>query len=138
MTNGFVADSSIGVSWAVESQSSPTTDQLLNDVASGRSFVVPALWMFEVGNTLLVLKRRKRLTPAECAHARAALGLLQPTVDDETPWIALNQISDLAENHRLSVYDATYLELALRRRLPLATRDSALRKAATRSGVAVL
>ena len=116
-------------------QSSPAAERLLNDMESGRPFVVPCLWMFEVGNSLLVLKRRKRITPEQCGRARRALSLLRPVVDDEGPRLTLGRISDLAEEHALSVYDAAYLELALRRGLPLASRDAALNEAAGRCGV---
>jgi predicted nucleic acid-binding protein len=131
-------DASVGIAWAVLSQSSKTTEHLLNDVASGRSFVVPGLWMFEVANSLLVLMRRKRLEPEEWARVRRALSRLNPVVDEEGPQMALGSVSDLAVQHGLAVYDAVYLELALRRGLPLASRDTALNHAARQCGVRVL
>jgi len=138
MNDGFVADSSVGVAWAVLSQSSEATEHLLDEVASGRPFAVPFLWMFEVANALLVLRRRKRIEPEQYARARRALSRLAPRVDDEGPRGALGKISDLAEKHALSVYDAAYLELAIRRGLPLASRDADLNIAAKRSGVKTL
>ena len=136
--DGFVADSSVGVAWAVWSQSSRATEHLLDDVASGRPFVVPVLWMFEVANSLVVLMRRRRIEPEQCARARRALSRLTPIIDEEGPRAAWGEISDLAEEHGLSVYDATYLELATRRALPLASRDAHLNKAAKRCGVQLL
>ena len=138
MKDGFVADSSVGVAWAIPSQSSQVTEHLLNDVASGRSFVVPGLWMFEVANSLLVLMRRKRMEPEQWVRARRALSRLSPVVDEEGPRMALSKISDLAKEHGLAVYDAVYLELALRRGLPLASREATLNKAAQRCGVRAL
>lgn len=138
MKDAFVADSSLGVAWAVLSQSSHATEHLLNDVASGRQFVVPVLWMLEIANALLVLVRRNRIKPEEYARARGALSRLTPAVDEEGPRMALGKISDLASEHGLSVYDATYLELAVRRGLSLASRDADLNKAAKRCGVGVL
>lgn len=138
MSTGFVADSSVGVAWAAMSQSSEAAAQLLEDVASGTPFVVPVLWMFEVANALLVLTRRKRIQPALSARARRALSRLISLLDDEAPQVALGTISDLAEKHALSVYDAAYLELAVRRGLPLASRDADLNKAAKRCGVQTL
>ena len=138
MNDSFVADSSIAVAWAVPSQSGRASEDLLDDVASGRPFVVPVLWMFEVGNSLLVLKRRKRITAEQYSRAREALSRLTPAVDEEGPRLALARICELAEEHVLSVYDAAYLELAQRRRLPLASRDAALIAAAKRCGVKVL
>jgi predicted nucleic acid-binding protein len=134
----FVADSSVGIAWVVPSQSSRATERLLDDVVSGASFVVPALWAFEVANSLIVLTRRKRLTKEDCSRARLAVSKLAPVVDEEGHRMALLEISELAERYSLSAYDAAYLELALRRRLPLATRDQALNKAARASGAKTL
>jgi predicted nucleic acid-binding protein len=130
MSEGFIADSSVGVAWAVHSQASAATDELLDRVAAGTPLVVPTLWPFEVANSLLVLLRRKKLLAAERNRAIATLARLPLVVDDDGPRIALGRISELAAEHGLSVYDATYLELAVRRKLPLASRDKALRKAA--------
>ncbi len=138
MRDGFVADSSVGVAWAVLSQSSDAAADLLNDVASGAALVVPVLWTFEVANSLLVLVRRNRITPQQCARACGELMRLNPIADEEGPRLALSKISDLAKQYALSVYDAAYLELAMRRRLPLASRDVALNKAAKLSGVRTL
>jgi predicted nucleic acid-binding protein len=130
MSEGFIADSSVGVSWAVPSQASDATDDLLDTVATGTPLVVPTLWSFEVANSLLVLLRRKRILALERDRALGALAQLPLVVDDEGPRLALGKISELASEHGLSVYDATYLELAVRRKLPLASRDGALCKAA--------
>ena len=130
MIEGFIADSSVGVAWAVDSQASEATDTLLDEVASGTSVVVPTLWPFEVANSLLTLLRRKRILAPERERALAALVRLPLTVDDDGPRLALGRISELAAEYDLSVYDAAYLELAMRRRLPLASRDEALRRAA--------
>lgn len=138
MNDGFVAGSSVAIACAVAAQSSERTRHLLNEVASGTPVVVPVLWMFEIANSLLVLVRRKRIHPEQCAKARRGLGRLSPVVDEEGPRFALGEISGLAERMNLSVYDATYLELALRRRLPLASRDGALNRAAKLSGIQTL
>jgi len=63
---------------------------------------------------------------------------VRPLVDDEGARLALGETSKLAAKHELSVYDAAYLELALRRSVPLASRDTALNKAARRAGVRTL
>ena len=130
MSEGFVADSSVGVASAAHAQASDATDELLEEVARGTFLVVPTLWPFEVANSLLVLLRRKLITAEERNHALAALARLPLVVDDEGPRLALGRISELAADHGLSVYDAAYLELALRRKLPLASRDQALCQAA--------
>ena len=138
MSAGFIADSSVAIAWVVFSQSSGETDHLLEEVKRGTSFVVPVLWMFEVANALLALRRRQRIQRDEYNQALLDLRDSLPLVDDEGPVRALDAISKLAEKHDLSVYDAVYLELALRRALPLASRDAALNKAAKRAGVQTL
>jgi predicted nucleic acid-binding protein len=135
---GFVVDASVGVSWAVSSQSSPAAAVLLEEVAAGKPFVVPGLWMFEVANALLVLMRRKKIQPPQCTLARGALSRLHPIVDDDGPRLALHRIWEFADEFALSIYDAVYLELAQRKALPLASRDSGLRKAAAKCGVPLL
>ncbi|HRT10846.1 MAG TPA: type II toxin-antitoxin system VapC family toxin [Candidatus Paceibacterota bacterium] len=138
MSEGFVADSSVGVAWAVHAQASNATEKLLDEVAGGIPLIVPSLWPFEVANSLLVLLRRKKILPADRDRALRALIRLPFGVDDEGPRLALGRISELAEHHGLTVYDATYLELAMRRRLPLASCDEALREAAQRCRIRLL
>ena len=130
MSDGFIADSSVGVAWAMPSQASDATDDLLDEVVTGTPLVMPTVWSFEVANSLLVLLRRKRILAPERDRALGALARLPLVVDDEGPRLALGRISEMAGEHGLSVYDATYLELAVRRKLPLASRDQALCKAA--------
>jgi predicted nucleic acid-binding protein len=131
-------DASVGVSWAVPSQSSAAAEALLEEVAAGKPFVVPGLWMFEVANALLVLTRRKKIQPRQCARARGALSRLHPVIDDDGPRVALQRIWELADESSLSIYGAVYLELAQRKGLPLASRDTHLRGAAVKCGVAIL
>ena len=130
MSEGFIADSSVGVAWAVPAQASEATDELLDRVAEGTPLVVPTLWPFEVANSLLVLFRRKRIMAEDRDRALSALAQLPLVVDDEGPRLAWGRISELAAKPGLSVYDAVYLELAVRRKLPLASRDEVLFKAA--------
>ena len=108
------------------------------EVAAGKPFVVPGLWMFEVANGLLVLMRRKKILPQQCARARGALSRLHPVVDDDGPRLALHRIWEFADEFALSIYDAVYLELAQRKGLPLASRDAGLRRAAAKCGVPLL
>ena len=138
MSEGFIADASVGVAWAVQSQASAATDDLLDQVAAGDSLIVPTLWPFEIANSLLVLFRRKKILAPERDRALEALARLPFTVDDEGPRLAFGRSSELAADHGLSVYDAAYLELAMRRRLPLASRDQALCQAARSCRVKLL
>jgi predicted nucleic acid-binding protein len=138
VTGGFVADSSIGVAWVVPAQSSSSATELLDRILSGTRFFVPALWPFEVSNALLALTRRGKIGNDHYRRAVDALRRLTPVIDEDGPRLALGQTSDLAARHRLSVYDASYLELAIRRRLPLASRDTALISAAKKHELEVL
>jgi predicted nucleic acid-binding protein len=138
LTDTFVADSSVAIAWVVPSQATEGSVELLEDVVTGVPFVVPVLWAFEVANSLLALRRRRVLQEEQYQRARRDLVELESIIDEEGPRLALERISSIAQEHSLSVSDAVYLELAMRRGLPLATRDSALEKAARRAGVRTL
>jgi predicted nucleic acid-binding protein len=99
--------------------------------------VVPAIWHLEVANALLMGERRKRSTRADTATWTAFLATLPIDVDNETPGRAWDEVLDLARAQNLTSYDAAYLELAIRRGLPLATLDDKLRMAAIAVGTAV-
>lgn len=96
---------------------------------------VPSHWHLELGNTILVQTRRTRLPEAAALRILARLRSLPVILDDETSDRALTDSYELANRNRLTLYDAAYLELALRRALPLATFDKALRRAAEAAGV---
>jgi predicted nucleic acid-binding protein len=100
--------------------------------------VVPELWRIEVANTLNVGIRHGRISKANRQGILADLESLPIFIDGETRKHTWGRTLELADRHRLTVYDATYLELALRLSLPLATLDDELRGAATREGVAVM
>lgn len=137
MSRRFVIDASIGLAWVHPDQSTPETDALLDEIGQGVRAIIPTLWPVEVTNALLVLERRKKLKKDERLEALAMLRTLNPDVDEEGHRFAFTRVTELAEEHGLSVYDATYLELALRERVPLATKDASLRQAATKAGVLV-
>lgn len=136
--SGFVADSSVGVAWGSDSQSDTGTQQLKAAAISGTSVVVPVLWALEVANSFLMLLRRKRITRSEWSQACQGIAQIRVVLDDEAPVLAFTRVSELAEQYTLTTYDATYLELAIRLGIPLATRDTALSKAARKCGVKTL
>jgi predicted nucleic acid-binding protein len=130
----FVLDASITACWAFDDEVHPET-ALAFDRMRAEEGVVPSLWWFEVRNTLIVSERRQRITESGTATFLRSLARLRLRVDrspDE------NAILKLARAHRLSVYDAAYLELAQREGLPLATLDADLRRAAASEGMAVV
>ena len=99
--------------------------------------VVPGLWHLEVANVLLQAEKRGRITAGDVTMRLDLIAALPITTDSETTARAWREILALARAEGLTTYDATYLELAIRRGLPLVTRDEALIAAAKRSGVAV-
>jgi predicted nucleic acid-binding protein len=135
LSASFIVDASVGFAWVYQGQATPATDHLLNEVAAGAIVTVPALWFLEMSNVLLMAQRRHRLTAAQRKAAMEKLTAMQFTVDEEGARHAFGKTSELAEKYGLSIYDATYLELASRRSLPLASRDEALIKAAKQCGV---
>jgi predicted nucleic acid-binding protein len=133
-TKGLVIDSSIAIAWCFpdeqDAYSQSVLDALVNEPA-----IVPDLWHLEVANTLLVGERRKRSTQANTVQWMTFLASLPITVDEHTHFHAFGDITALGRSHNLSAYDAAYLELAMRRGLPLATRDEKLKAAARAVGV---
>ena len=135
MTLSFVANASVAIAWVHPAQATPETDAMLDRLATGDSLVVPALWPLEVANALTVLRRRRKLTPDEARTAIEIIRELPVIIDHEAAVIAFTRLVDLASEHELTVYDATYIELATRRQLPLASNDARIKQAAIRSGV---
>jgi predicted nucleic acid-binding protein len=99
---------------------------------------VPGLWLIEVANSLLVIMRRKLINEAQRQAAIRLLCDIETRVDHESAGLAWTAISDLSIAHGLSAYDAVYLELAIRKTLPLASRDEPLRGAAIKCGVKLM
>jgi predicted nucleic acid-binding protein len=133
----FVLDNSVALSWCFEDEQTPSVMALLDRVVETGA-MAPLLWPLEALNGLLVAERRRRLTAAKRAELAGLLRALPITLDDDTAEKSWEDTVRLAERFTLSVYDATYLELAQRRRLPLASKDRALRSAAAALGVVVL
>jgi len=132
----FVVDNSVVMSWCFEDEGNIYADAVLESLESREAFV-PTIWPLEVGNVLLVAERKKRLTQAAVVRFLALLGGLPITVEQETPERMLKEIVSLAREHGLSTYDASYLDLAMRFDLPIATLDAALVKAAKKCEVPV-
>jgi predicted nucleic acid-binding protein len=133
----FVLDNSVALSWCFEDEQTPSVMALLDRVVETGA-MAPLLWPLEALNGLLVAERRRRLTAAQRAELTGLLRALPIMLDNDTAEKSWEDTVRLAERFTLSVYDATYLELAQRRRLPLASKDRALRSAAAALGVEVL
>jgi predicted nucleic acid-binding protein len=137
MIHAFVADASVAVAWVHPAQGSAATAAMLDALADGARLEVPALWTLEVANALTVLARRRKLTGEERQTALGWLRGLPLAIDHEGSALAFTRLAEIADAYGLSIYDATYLELAQRRQLPLACLDGAFRIAAGRAGVAL-
>jgi len=135
--SGFVLDSSVALSWCFGDERTAALEalesRLLNETA-----VVPGHWLYEVPNVLVLAKRRGRVTAAKRAQLLA--DFLDQPIEVEPPESSrvFGAVAELAAAHQLTVYDAAYLELAMRRGLPLATLDRELRRAAESSDVPLL
>lgn len=127
---GFVLDASVAVAWCFDDESTPAAWALLDRLRSAPGHV-PALWALEIGNILLGAERRRRITQARAVEFLGILDELDIRADPDLPGRALRDVLSRARERRLTTYDATYLELAMRLGLPLATKDKALARAAT-------
>ncbi len=133
----FVLDCSVTMAWVFPDEASERTDALRESLLTD-SAIVPVLWSVEVANVLLVAARRGRITEADWPHIRGSLDALPIDVDTASTSAVLDRALPVASEHGLSVYDALYLELALRFNAPLATLDKKLAAAAAAAGVEVL
>lgn len=129
---GAVVDASVSAAWLLPDEATPQSEAALHATAI-LDIWVPAVWLLEIGNLLLNAQRRKRIDDAKRRELVAAAAGLRLRVDREP--VSMIDLDALAAQHRLSTYDAAYLELARRRGLPLATVDEALRAALPSAGV---
>lgn len=132
-----ILDSSVALAWVLPGEASDATEALLDEVAADGA-AAPGLWPLETANVLLQAERARRITRGERQRSLAALAALPVRIDAETAAQAFGPTAALAEAQGLTLYDASYLELALRLALPLASLDRKLRQAARASGVELL
>lgn len=130
----FVLDNSVSMAWAFEDESDAYTDKVLDSLASAKA-LVPAIWHLEVVNVLKNAEKRGRIKESD------SIGFI--TLLDSLPICAIHDGSDtkmtellsVARKHNLSSYDASYLILAMKKRIPIATKDKSLRDAAFNAGI---
>jgi predicted nucleic acid-binding protein len=133
----LVLDASVALAWCFADEATPAAWQVLERLDAG-SAIAPSLMPVEVANVLALAERQGRITAARVSEFVDLIEGLPIEFDEETSARALRQVLDLARSARLTAYDTCYLELAMRRGLPLASKDVRLRDAATRLGVALL
>jgi len=138
MSTPYVLDCSVTMTWFFGDESTASTDALLDQLSEGGRALVPRHWILEVGNTLLMAERRKRCSEADATNFLGILRALAIEPDPEPLAHAAAAALALARRHGLTLYDAAYLELAMRASRPLATLDKELRMAAKKAGVKCL
>ena len=126
------------MAFVFQDEATSQTDKILDSLGQGAKAFIPALWRWEVGNVLLMAERRKRITTADSNRHLIALQTLPVEMDENASREAWNASLLLARAHQLTLYDAAYLELAIRRGKPLGSLDTELRKAAKSEGVKLL
>jgi predicted nucleic acid-binding protein len=123
--------------WCFQNAAHPYADGILQQLAIGAAFV-PVLWRYEVSAVLAKSEKDGILTALKVDEFLATLSKLNITVDPDSSDRILSDVHRLAVTHRLTSYDASYLELALRRQLPLATLDNELIAACKASGAVLI
>jgi predicted nucleic acid-binding protein len=134
----WVLDSSLALAWALPDEGSQRAETFLSKRSAAHSFWVPALWWYEISNALLMAQKRDRISEVDRVRLVALYGLLPLHTDASLHLEAVRRFQELALTYTLSAYDASYLELALRKGLPLATLDQKLENAAKKAGLKVI
>ena len=130
----IVIDNSVFLSWCLGDEDDATATHAMQRVAD-EGGVVPRIWWYELRNALVMNERRGRISSQQVSDTLGDSLALGISIDDEHDGALL---LDLARSHDLTVYDAAYLEVAVRRSLPLATLDRRLRKAGEAIGIAAV
>jgi len=133
--NGIIVDASVTLSWCFPDEQTPMSLAVLDRLKAGDQVVVPAFWLLEVLNSLLVGERKGRITPTETRAFFDDLRNLRPVIDNVTLEQVAGPVQTICRDHRLTPYDALYIELAQRSGCPLATLDQPQREAAQALGV---
>lgn len=136
MVEHFVVDNSVVMSWCFKDETNNYTDTVLDRLTEAVA-VVPSIWPLEVVNVLLVAERQKRLGESDSIRFITLLSQLPIVVEQERPEM-MKELLALARANNLSSYDASYLDLAMRRGFPIATLDNKLIEAARRIDVPII
>ncbi len=137
MSAAFIVDCSLAITWLFKDEATAETTKLLKRLDS-ETALVPAWWFLEVANVIAMAERKGRVTPDKSAQFIVELSNLDLEIDSESAERAFDHLLPLCRTHQLTSYDAVYLDLALRRHMPLGTLDEPLRKAAKKLGVKLL
>ncbi len=130
----FVLDASVTACWCFPDEQSAVADAAMDRLLDDQA-IAPALWAIEIRNILIVNERRGRIEPDEADAFLRDLARLPISVRHDADERALVA---LARKHRLTAYDAAYLDLAVRTGAPLATLDRSLADAARTEGIRLI
>jgi predicted nucleic acid-binding protein len=132
----FVLDASVALAWVLDNPIPAYALDVRRALGNGKRGLVPALWHLEIANGLISAERRRNLVGADLMDALATIhATAMQVLDTDMTLITLGEALANARSFQLTAYDAVYLNLAQRDRLPLATLDKRLRTAATRAGI---
>ena len=134
----FVLDASIALGWMLDRPVPARASQARKFIIAGAIPVVPGLWRHEVSNAVVISERRGRLTADQVKTLTADLEEFSDVVEVDVLMVRASLLIETARRTSLTAYDAAYLELASRRKLPLATLDEKLREAARRTGLELI
>jgi len=134
----FVIDASATLPWCFADEATPATNQLLTRLRTGDEAIVPPRWPLEVVNALLIAIRRERISVKDAQQFLDDLEVLPIQIDTADRNSLRKRVFQLAKQSGLTAYDAAYLELAVRKSLPLATLDGQLREAAREAHAALI
>ncbi len=137
MISAFVIDNSVVMSWCFKDETNRYADAVL-DLLSDSSAIAPSIWPLEVVNVLLVAERRKRLKQADSIRFITLLSQLPIIVENEWPEKIMKDLLALGRANNLSSYDASYLDLAMKKDCPIATLDKKLIEAARAVDVTIV
>jgi len=137
MIEHFVVDNSVVMSWCFKDETNTYADSILDRLTKATA-VVPSIWPLEVVNVLLVAERQKRLSQSDSIRFITLISQLPIVVEHELPEKMMQELLALARGNNLSSYDASYLDLAMRKGFPIATSDNKLIEAARRTDVTIL
>ena len=132
----FIIDKSVVMAWCFADEDTTYADEVLASLESSEA-IAPAIWPLEIGNVLVVAERRKRLNESDSIRFLALINDLPIKVLQEPPERMTKEILALARERQISTYDASYLDLAMRKGLPIATQDSGLKKAAKKCKITI-
>ncbi len=133
----FILDASVALCWYFEDQTAAYTEAVFDCLAKGEQALAPSVWPLEMVNALVVAWRHKSISSEQLENFIADLKDLPVEIDSQDNERAYSSIFRMSCQHRLSSYDAAYLDLAVLHGLPLATLDKNLRSAAKRSKVGI-